>query len=153
MDAADTIPVESNDSETVEISVIGRDILVTGDIETEIDLHVEGRIVGNVRCNTLILGEGSCVAGNINAERVLVAGMVKGSIETGDLAIESSAQVKGNVTYSRIRISNGGVIDGRFKHRPVRIDKVGAAPTRNVRAAPAKVKLIGAASEEEAAGR
>ena len=147
------MPVESQDTETVEMTVIGRYIVVKGDIETAIDLHVEGRIVGNVRCNTLILAEGSSVAGNINAERVRVAGMVKGSIETGDLAIESSAQVKGNVTYSRIRISNGGVIDGRFRPRPVPIDEVAAAPARKSARGRPKVKLIEAAFEEQPAGR
>ncbi len=101
------------------MSVIGTDILVKGDIEAEVDLHIEGRVQGNVRCATLILGERSSVTGNVFAERVRVSGMVEGGIETTDLAIESTARVKGDVTYSRLRIANGGIIQGSMTHKPL----------------------------------
>lgn len=137
--------VESDETERVEISVIGRHIVVTGDIETAVDLHVDGRVMGNIRCGTLFLGEGSCVTGNISAERVRVSGVVKGSIETGDLAVEASAEVKGNVTYTRIRISNGGIIDGKFKYRRAPSGGVGAARERQIRAP--RVKVIAVSGE------
>lgn len=127
---ADAAPDPWQGAGTDEISTIGRDIRIKGDIEGVIDLLVEGRIVGNVHCNTLLLGEGGSVAGNISAERVRVAGMVKGAIETRDLAIEASGRVKGNVTYARIRISNGGTIEGRFKLRPMPAAKAGADGAR-----------------------
>jgi cytoskeletal protein CcmA (bactofilin family) len=98
------------------ISVIGADILITGNIEAEVDLHIEGRVVGDVRCATLILGERSSVTGNILAQRVRVSGAVEGSIETVDLAIEACATVRGDVTYSRLRVANGGVVSGRMEH-------------------------------------
>lgn len=101
------------------MSIIGADILVTGDIEAEIDLHIEGRVLGNVRCATLILGERSSVTGNVVAERVRVSGAVEGGIETTDLAIEATARVKGDVTYSRLRIANGGIIQGTMTHKPL----------------------------------
>lgn len=101
------------------MSVIGTDILVKGDIEAEVDLHIEGRVQGDVRCATLILGERSSVIGNVFAERVRVSGIVEGGIETTDLAIESTARVKGDVTYSRLRIANGGIIQGTMTHKPL----------------------------------
>lgn len=101
------------------MSVIGTGILVTGNIEAEVDLHIEGRVVGDVRCATLILGERGNVTGSIFAERVRVSGSVEGGIETTDLAIEASAKVKGDVTYSRLRIANGGVIAGSMTHKPL----------------------------------
>jgi cytoskeletal protein CcmA (bactofilin family) len=106
-----TAPV-SND----HISVIGADILITGNIEAEVDLHIEGRVVGDVRCATLILGERSTVTGNIYAQRVRVSGQVEGSIETVDLAIEAGAKVRGDISYSRLRIANGGIVSGRLEH-------------------------------------
>ena len=98
------------------ISVIGAEILITGNIEAEVDLHIEGRVVGDVRCATLILGERSSVAGNIYAQRVRVSGQVEGSIETVDLAIEAGATVRGDITYSRLRIANGGIVSGKMEH-------------------------------------
>ena len=103
-------------------SVIGADILVTGNIEAEVDLHIEGRVLGDVRCATLILGEQSSVQGSIFAQRVRVSGSVEGSVETRDLAIEATARVKGDVTYSRLRIANGGIVEGSLTHRAVADD-------------------------------
>lgn len=118
------------------MSVIGADILVTGNIEAEVDLHIEGRVLGDVRCATLILGERSSVTGSVYAERVRVAGSVEGSIETVDLAIETSARVKGDVTYSRLRIANGGIIQGNMTHKPVAEDPGDAARLKLVEPEP-----------------
>lgn len=124
-------PVETPpraDRPTGQISVIGADILVTGNIEAEVDLHIEGRVQGDVRCATLILGERSSVVGSVYAQRVRVSGTVEGAVETIDLAIEAGAEVKGDVTYSRLRIANGGIIAGKMTH--VSIDDEKSAPTK-----------------------
>jgi cytoskeletal protein CcmA (bactofilin family) len=101
-----------------KVSVMGADILVTGNIEALVDLNIEGRIIGDVRCATLILGPASSVTGSITADRVRVSGKVDGAIETTDLAIEAGAHVKGDVKYSRIRIASGAVLEGQLTHRP-----------------------------------
>ncbi len=101
-----------------ELSVIGAGITVTGNIEASVDLHVQGRVNGDVRCATLILGERSVIMGSVYADRVRASGTVEGAIETKDLAVEATARVVGDVTYSRLRIANGGIVDGRMTHKP-----------------------------------
>ncbi len=101
------------------MSMIGADIIVTGNIEAKVDLHIEGRVNGDVRCATLILGENSSVNGSIYADRVRVSGTVEGAVETKDLAVEATARVTGDVTYDRLRVANGGVIEGNMKRRAV----------------------------------
>jgi cytoskeletal protein CcmA (bactofilin family) len=101
------------------MSMIGADIVVTGNIEAKVDLHIEGRVNGDVRCATLILGENSSVNGSIYADRVRVSGTVEGAVETKDLAVEATARVVGDVTYDRLRVANGGVIEGSMKRRAV----------------------------------
>lgn len=100
-----------------EVSVIGSGITVTGNIEASVDLQIQGKVTGDVRCATLLLGEGSEIRGSVVADRVRVAGTVDGSIETKDLAIEATARVMGDITYSRIRIANGGVVHGQLNYR------------------------------------
>nr|WP_295372199.1 polymer-forming cytoskeletal protein [uncultured Sphingosinicella sp.] len=91
---------------------------ITGNIEASVDLHIEGRVVGDVRCATLILGESSKISGSVQAARVRVAGTVDGAIETRDLAIEASAKVTGEITYGRLRVASGAVIEGTMKCNP-----------------------------------
>jgi cytoskeletal protein CcmA (bactofilin family) len=115
MDNAD----QREKSDMPGMSMIGADIVVTGNIEAQVDLHIEGKVNGDVRCATLILGENSSVTGSIYAERVRVSGTVDGAVETRDLAIEASARVTGDVTYERLRVANGGVVEGTMKRRVV----------------------------------
>ena len=106
-------------SERGQMSVIGADIVITGNIEASVDLHIEGRVNGDVRCATLILGESSSVNGKIYADRVRVSGAVDGAIETKDLAIEATARVTGDITYDRLRVANGGIMEGQMKRKAV----------------------------------
>lgn len=101
------------------MSVIGADIVVTGNIEASVDLLVEGRVIGDVRCATLILGEGSSVSGSIYAERVRVSGAVDGAIDAKDLAVEATASLKGEITYERLKVANGGTLEGHMTRRVV----------------------------------
>lgn len=128
---------ERDRNEKNPMSMIGADIVVTGNIEAKVDLHIEGRVQGDVRCATLILGENSSVNGSIYADRVRVSGSVEGAIETKDLAVEATARVTGDVVYDRLRVANGGVIEGNMRRRPA---EEGAADG-------GKLKLVGPTGE------
>ena len=118
-------------------SVIGAGITVTGNIEATDDLQVEGKVTGDVRCATLMLGEQSLIKGSIYATRVRAAGIVEGSIETGDLAVEASARIQGDVTYHRIRIAAGGIVQGQMKHKASPEEDAETSKLRLVEAQPA----------------
>jgi cytoskeletal protein CcmA (bactofilin family) len=111
MDASDKL-------DRAQMSVIGADITITGNIEASVDLHIEGRVIGDVRCATLILGETSKINGGIQAARVRVAGTVEGAIETRDLAVEASGRVTGEIVYGRLRVANGASLEGTLKCNP-----------------------------------
>lgn len=108
---------EQEKPELSPASVIGPDTIITGNIEAALTLQIDGRITGDVRCATLILGENSAIKGSVYAERVRVSGMVDGAIETKDLAVEATARVTGDVTYERLRVAGGGVVEGNMKCR------------------------------------
>ncbi|MDT9598179.1 bactofilin family protein [Sphingosinicella rhizophila] len=121
------------------VSVIGADIVITGNIESSldqraVDLHIEGRVNGDVRCATLILGEGSMIKGSIHADRVRVSGAVEGSVETRDLAIEAGARVTGDIVYERLRVANGGMIEGNIKCRTIEGNEGGGSKLKLVEA-------------------
>ncbi len=112
-------PDQRAGAEKNQMSVIGADIVITGNIEASVDLHIEGRVNGDVRCATLILGESSAINGSIYADRVRVAGTIDGAIETKDLAIEATARVTADILYDRLKVANGGIVEGHLKRRPV----------------------------------
>ncbi|PHR19509.1 MAG: cell shape determination protein CcmA [Sphingopyxis sp.] len=98
-------------------SIIGDGIVITGNIESKVDLHIDGEVIGDVKCLSLVQGPSSKIKGAIVAQNASLSGSVEGSIDAGDLAIASTARIGGDVTYENVTIEQGGHVDGKFKHR------------------------------------
>lgn len=106
-------------------SILGSDLVVTGNVSASVDLHVDGKIEGDLKCANLVQGEASEIKGAVVAESAKIAGLLDGSIEAKTLIIHATARVTGDVTYENITIENGGKVDGKLSHR--RAGAMGAA--------------------------
>jgi cytoskeletal protein CcmA (bactofilin family) len=98
-------------------SVIGADVTIKGDVSATADLHVDGRIEGDIACASLVQGETSTIEGAIEAGTARLAGRVVGSITAKELVILRTARVEGDVHYDALTIEQGAEVDGRFAHR------------------------------------
>jgi cytoskeletal protein CcmA (bactofilin family) len=98
-------------------SVIGPDIAIDGNLVATADLHLDGKIDGDIKCATLVQGEASEITGNVVAENARIAGRVKGSISAAVLVILSTARLEGDVAYGSLTIEEGAQVDGSFTHR------------------------------------
>lgn len=95
-------------------SVIGADVVITGNINATADLHVDGTIDGDLTCAALVQGESSSISGSVIAETARLAGKVTGSITARELVILKSARIDGDVHYDALTIEQGAQVDGRF---------------------------------------
>ena len=116
-------------------SFIGPEVTVTGDIDTDGQLHIDGKVVGDVRCGSLSQGESGSIAGNIDAGEAKLAGLIDGAVTAGTLLLEASARVTGDVLYETLTVSTGAQVDGRFKRRQGNEDGSGKARIKAVPAA------------------
>lgn len=98
-------------------SVLGRDTVIKGDISASADLHIDGKIEGDIACASLVQGESSEVVGGISAESARLAGTVRGSITTRELVILKTARIHGDVHYDALTIEQGAQVDGRLSPR------------------------------------
>jgi cytoskeletal protein CcmA (bactofilin family) len=98
-------------------SVLAPDVEFTGNLKASADLHIDGRIEGDVSCAQLVQGEGSEIVGTITAKSARLAGKVKGSISVGMLVIQKSARIEGDVTYDEFSIEQGAQVDGKLTRR------------------------------------
>jgi len=110
-------------------SFIGPEVVVTGDIATPGQLHVDGKVNGDVRCGTLSQGDGGEIHGNILADEARLAGLIDGAVSAGSLLLEPSARVTGDVLYETLTVSTGAQVDGRFKRRTGAVDGSSGART------------------------
>lgn len=97
-------------------SIIGGDVVIQGNIEASVDLHIDGRVEGDIRCASLVQGPESRLKGQIHAKTARIGGLVEGGIVAEELIVESGARISGDVSYDSITIMQGGQIDGRFSH-------------------------------------
>ncbi|MDR6510672.1 cytoskeletal protein CcmA (bactofilin family) [Novosphingobium capsulatum] len=98
-------------------SVLGADVAVRGDITAAADLHVEGRVDGDVACAALVQGESSVITGAITARSARLAGTVNGAVTVADLVVGKTARIVGDVTYDTLTIEQGAQVQGRFTPR------------------------------------
>jgi cytoskeletal protein CcmA (bactofilin family) len=126
-------------------SYIGSEVTVTGDIATESELHLDGKIVGDVHCGSLTQGQSGEVRGNIVVAEARLAGLVDGAVEAGILTLEASARVTGDILYESLSVAAGAEVEGRFKRRRGGAD--GSAGAWASRRAPAPTPLFGAGEE------
>jgi cytoskeletal protein CcmA (bactofilin family) len=94
--------------------VIGADVAIKGDIEASADLHVDGTVIGDLVCASLVQGETSRIEGAITADSARLSGAVKGTITARDLVILRSARIEGDVHYEALTIEQGAQVNGKF---------------------------------------
>lgn len=97
-------------------SMIGADVVIAGDVRATVDLHIDGRVEGDVACASLVQGEGSHIVGAVRADQARLAGTIEGALVVKTLVIEPSARITGDVTYESLSMAVGAHVDGRLSH-------------------------------------
>ena len=98
-------------------SILGSDVVVTGNVAASVDLHVDGKIDGDLKCANLVQGEASEIKGAVIADTAKIAGLLDGSFEAMTLIVQATARITGDVTYETITSENGGKVEGKLSHR------------------------------------
>jgi cytoskeletal protein CcmA (bactofilin family) len=98
-------------------SVFGADTEIRGDLSACADLHIDGRVEGDIGCAALVQGETSEIVGAVTAETARLAGKVRGTITARQLVILKTARIEGDVHYDALTIEQGASVDGRFAPR------------------------------------
>lgn len=95
--------------------VIGKAVVVHGDLSCDGDLTIEGAVDGFVlvREGTLVIGAGADVNADLRATRVLVRGRVCGGIAASErIELAPTAVVDGSLSASRVVLAEGARFNG-----------------------------------------
>ena len=93
-------------------SVIDAWLTITGNLQSEGEVQVDGKIQGDIRCAHLTVGRDAMVTGNITAEEVVVRGKVKGVIRANRVILQDSAQVDSEIFHNKLSIEEGACFEG-----------------------------------------
>jgi cytoskeletal protein CcmA (bactofilin family) len=100
-------------------SLFDSQLTVTGDIETDGSVRIDGRMFGNIRrADTVVIGVGATMTGNINARDVVIGGTLTGNLSATDrVELQPTAIVTGDVITQLVLVQEGGVVNGRVDMR------------------------------------
>jgi cytoskeletal protein CcmA (bactofilin family) len=117
---------------STNFSVFDSHISVSGDLETDGALRIDGRLEGTIhRADLIVIGQGATVVGDITAREVIVGGAVTGNIFAAQRTeLLSTGIVAGDIRSAAILIHEGGVVQGRLYIHPISgTPDAGAAPS------------------------
>ena len=109
-------PASSKNSTSEEwTGFIDQGVMLEGTLTVKGTFRVNGNVKGNIISEqTVILGEGSKVEGQIEGNRVVISGRFDGVIfAKGRVEIEAKGVVTGEVHSPCMVIDPGGIFDGR----------------------------------------
>src|SRR5215470_7451065 len=96
-------------------AVLGKSVIVKGQIVSREDLTIDGEVEGTVELqeHRLTVGPNGKVRATIKAREVVVIGTVHGNIETSDkIDIRKDAKLVGDIKTARIVIEDGAYFKG-----------------------------------------
>ena len=101
-------------------SLLDAQLVITGDLDTAGSLRIDGKLEGNVRrADTVVLGVGATMTGDVHAREVVIGGSITGNIHATDrVELQATAIVTGDVLTQTILVQEGGVVNGRVLMRP-----------------------------------
>jgi cytoskeletal protein CcmA (bactofilin family) len=102
-------------------SFIDASLTIVGDLHSEGDVRLDGRICGNVTCAQLIVSEDASITGAVTAEETIVRGSITGKIRSPLVILQETAQVESEITYTVLAIDDGATFEGaaRRSERPL----------------------------------
>jgi len=113
-------------------TLLGKTANLQGDLEFSGGLHLDGRVLGNVRSNAddggaLSVSESGFIEGRVEVTNIVMNGTVNGDMVARErLVLGGKARVNGNVHYGVIEMAPGAVITGKLI--PLVIGAGSAAP-------------------------
>ena len=101
-------------------SLLDAQLVVTGDLDTAGSLRIDGKLEGSIRrADTVVLGVGATMTGDVHAREVVIGGSITGNIHaTERVELQATAIVTGDVLTQTILVQEGGVVNGRVLMRP-----------------------------------
>lgn len=95
-------------------SYIASGMQVKGDIEGDIDLLLDGRLEGNLRCRSVTIGQSGELVGKLQAQEAVIDGRIEGDVEAKTVKLNVTAVMLGDVRHDVIEVAAGAQIDGRY---------------------------------------
>ena len=97
------------------MTTIGQSLVITGELTSDEDLVIDGRVAGpvTIRRGTLTVAEHAQLESDVRGVRVVVRGRVHGNISASErIELHPSASVSGTLSANQVVIADGASFKG-----------------------------------------
>ena len=128
--SSDNLPVpqpQRRSGKTVP-SIISTDLVIVGTLTSTGDVHIDGRVDGDIRSGSTTLGEKASFEGEIVAEEVTIRGRFKGAIRARKVSLAGTGHVEGTILHEKLAVEAGAFFEGNCRHSADPLSEVVAKP-------------------------
>ncbi len=97
-------------------SILSKNLRISGNLETDGDIQIEGIVDGDVKTMKLTIAPAAIVNGAISGDTIRVDGTVNGEITGRVVELGKSAKVTGDIVHEILSIAAGAFVHGMCKH-------------------------------------
>lgn len=108
-----------------DITVISPNVQLSGTIITPDELHVAGKVNGNIAATAITIRATGVVKGDVAADTLIVHGRIEGRIFAKTVKLAAGATVIGDIVAGQLGIDTDAVFEGASKRSP---DALAEAP-------------------------
>jgi cytoskeletal protein CcmA (bactofilin family) len=98
-------------------TLLSFDLTITGDLNCEGEVQIDGTVIGNIRSNVLNVGETASIDGEIIADSVTIYGRVTGQINARSVTLYKTAHVQGDILHEKLILEQGAYLDGHCRRK------------------------------------
>ncbi len=90
-------------------------MIVTGAIDSEGEVMLDGQVEGEVAGGRINVGATGKIVGSLSAEQIFIHGVVEGQIRGGEVTLSDTATVIGDVYHETLVVEPGAQFDGQCR--------------------------------------
>lgn len=96
------------------VNQIGVGTVITGDINSNGDIRIDGSLTGNLSTKgKVVVGESGTIKGEISCKNSVIEGKIEGKVKVAELlALKATCQITGDLKTSRLAIEPGARFTG-----------------------------------------
>ena len=121
-----------NNKSSKNPTMISAHSVVCGDIVSSWCVDISGKVVGNIRCDYLILREGGAIQGDVIANTAVLDGNVVGTVHIKNVQLKKNANIEGSLIYNDMVAEQGAKISGQMTPEKTQIVLEGSAEEKYI---------------------
>ena len=107
----------TNSDEKQSPTIIGAGCHLDGNIKTDHTVQIHGTVRGDISSETLVIGRGGIVTGNVQAKSLFLHGSLDGDATVNVANIFANAKMTGTLTYKTLNITGNTGLECKLAKR------------------------------------